>query len=127
MKVRDLKASDIQTLRAMAEASGCPYPDLETDPLTAVLVVADDDDRPIAAAAIEQIFQAYLWRDAGGSPYEAMAALRLLHEGMALCLREKGIKSVEAYLPPTMAQRFGRRLERTFGWTRNWKSWHKEF
>ena len=125
MTVRNLKASDIQPLREMAEASGHPYPE-PSDSLVAIQVVAGDDDEPIMAGAVEEIWQAYLWC-APGSPHERLAALRLLHEGMASRLREKGIKSVEAFLPPTVAQRFGRRLERTFGWTRNWKSWNKRF
>ena len=127
MRVRDVKTSDLQTLRAMAEASGYPYPDLESDPLVVVRVVVDDEDQPIMSGEIEQLWQAYLRCDASLPPHQRSAALRLLHEDMASCLREKGIKSVEAFLPPTAAQRFGRRLERTFGWTRNWKSWNKAF
>ena len=119
-----MRASDIPALRALAEASGYPYPTLGADPLAVALVVVNDDDEPIMAAAVEQIWQAYLWCGPA-SPHERMAALRLLHEDMASCLREKGIESVVAFLPPTVAACFGRRLERTFGWTKNWQSWTK--
>jgi hypothetical protein len=76
------------------------------------------------AAAAEQIWQMYLWCGAG-NPHEKVSALRMLHEELALCFKRKGIESVEAFLPPSLAERFGRRLERMFGWTRNWSSWNR--
>ena len=57
----------------------------------------------------------------------AEAAWKLIHKGMAEHLRPLGYTSVEAFLPPSVSERFGRRLERTFGWVKNWPSWTRRF
>ena len=44
MKVRPLKASDLPALKAMAEASGFPYPELAA--CEVVQVVVDENDQP---------------------------------------------------------------------------------
>lgn len=123
MKTRRLRESDIPVLRAIAEASGFPYPDLSIAPMEAIVVVVDDEDRPVMACAAERICQLYLWCGEFDRPHAKLFALRLLHETMAGELRRKGYKSAEAFLPPTLAERFARRLEKTFGWRPNWPSW----
>lgn len=123
MTVRSLREADIPGLHAIADASGFPYPDLAAGRLEAVLVVADDDDRPVMACAAERICQLYLWCGEFQRPHAKVFALRLLHEAMAKALKVKGYDSAEAFLPPSLAARFARRLERTFGWHPNWPSW----
>lgn len=123
MRTRALKNSDIPALRAMAEASGFPYPDLSAARLEAVVVVVDEEDRPLMACAAERLVQLYLWSGAFERPHAKVYALRLLHEAMAEELRRKGYTSAEAFLPPTLAKRFARRLEKMFGWAKNWESW----
>ncbi len=123
MTTRPLRESDIPTLRAMAEASGYPYPDL-AEPLEAVVVLADDQDRPVMAVAAKKLVELYLWCGKGLTPHENIAALRLLHEGMIEELKTKGYnEGVEAFLPPAISAKFGKRLEKTFGWVKNWESW----
>jgi hypothetical protein len=57
-----------------------------------------------------------------------MEALKLLHEGMANVLRDIGYNQVNVQLPPEIADSFGKRLERSFGWARNhWKIWGIRF
>ena len=127
MTTRQLRDSDITTLRELAVASGFPYPDL-TGPLEAVVVLADDEDQPVMAVAAKRLVELYLWCGKGMTPHQNIAALRLLHDAMADELKTKeydGI-GVEAFLPPSVAGKFGKRLEKTFQWTRNWPSWHKQ-
>lgn len=123
MHVRTLKESDIPGLRAMAEASGFPYPDLSAARLEAVMVVVDDDDRPVMACAAERLVQLYLYCGEFQRPHAKVFALRLLHEAMAAELRRKGYTSAEAFIPPALAKRFARRLEKMFDWRPNWPSW----
>jgi len=126
MRTRPLQDSDIPTLRAMAGASGYPYPDL-AEPLEAVLVLADDQDRPIMAVAAKKLVELYLWCGYEMSPHENIAALRLLHEGMVGELKAKGYNESNAFLPPQIAGKFGKRLEKTFGWVKGWPNWSRRF
>ena len=124
MRVRPLKKADIPALKAME--CGVPYPDL-TEGLEAVLVVADDEDRPVMAAAAKRLVEAYLWCGEFRLPLAKVAAMRLLQTEMERILAGKGYNGVEAFLPPQIAARFGKRLEKTFGWVKNWASWHRRF
>jgi len=124
MHVRALKQSDIPILRQMAEASGFPYPDPLK--LEAVRVVADDEDRPLMAAGAERLIQAYLWCGDFQRPHAKVFALRMLHDDMVVRLRAKGWTEINCFLPPAKALQFGRRLERTFSWVRNWPSWYRK-
>ena len=72
--------------------------------------------------AAERIVQLYLWVGEG-SPASKLAAMRLLHAAMTPALKAKGYTEANGFLPPELAARFGRRLERSFGWRPNWKSW----
>lgn len=125
MMVRGLKASDIPILEAMAQASGYPYPDPST--LEEIQVVVDEDDRPLMAVGAERILQLFLWSAKFERPLAKLHCLRLLHETMAITLRNSGYHSAEVFLPPVIAKKFGARLERTFGWIKNWQSWNKRF
>lgn len=126
MQARNLQPEDIPALNAMAQASGFPYPDL-AEPLEAVLVLVDDEGRPIMAVAARRLVELYLWCGKGMTPHQSIAALRLLHDGMGDVLKAKGYNSVEAFLPVSVSAKFGKRLEKTFGWWRNWPSWTRRF
>jgi hypothetical protein len=121
--IRPLEPRDIPALKAMAEASGYPYPNVDDPLVEAVLVVTDDEDRPVMAVAAKRLVELYLWCGKGMAPSESVAALRVLHEAMGEVLKAKGYHGVEAFLPPNVSGKFGRRLEKTFGWVRNWQSW----
>lgn len=120
MKTRGLKPSDIPILKEWAAASGFPY----IEPVDAVVVV-DEDDRPIMACAPRQIIELYLWADAGHAPPVKLHALRLLHDSMTPEMKRRGFGEVNAFIPPSIAEQFGRRLARSFGWVRNWPSFCK--
>ena len=127
MNCRSIVPSDIPVLRNMYEMSGLAYefPDLHA--MEEVLVVTDEQDRPIAAAAAERILQLYLWANDSIHPAARLRAVKALHEGMATRLREKGYNQVNCFLPPEMEKSFGRRLMQMFGWTPNWPSFARYF
>lgn len=114
-------------LERMAAASGFPYVDPRSEMVESCLVVVDDSDTPVMAVAAERIVQLYGWFDKDLPPVQKMTALRVAHWGMRLELMEKGYKSAEAFLPPSICERFGRRLMRSFGWVENWRSFCFKF
>ena len=111
----------------MAAASGFPYPDFDSPLIEDVWVVADEQDRPVMALAAERIVQLYLWAKPGAPPAERLHILRLLDEAVRPALKAYGYSEMNAFIPPELAKRFGRRLQRTFGWRPNWPSWCKLF
>ena len=129
MTIRALRQSDIPALQAMYVAQGFAYefPDLNGPLMEAVLVVEDDGGKILAAVAAERLVQLYFLCGDVEHPAAKLSIVRALHEHMAEALRAKGYHSAEAFLPPPIAETFGRRLERTFGWVRNWQSWTKGF
>ena len=126
MHARPLRADDIPILNGMAEANGFPYPALDDPLIEAVVVIADSEDKPIVACAAKRLVELYLYSGDNAAPVRLQAVDRL-HGAMAQALREKGYNGSEIFLPPQIAQKFGRRLERTWGWVRNWPSWTKRF
>ena len=129
MTVRPLRSSDIPILQELAERSGFPYPpDLSHPHIEAVLVAVDSEDRPIIAVAAKRLVEIYGYVDSERSPVVLLSAWKLLHGAMAQELRNLSYNSVEAFLPPSIAEKFGRRLERTFGWVKNhWSNWAIRF
>jgi hypothetical protein len=125
MRTRALRSTDIPALQAMAAESGLPYPDL-TAPLESVVVVVDAEDQPVMAGMAEKRVQGYLLCGELGTA-EKLRGLRMLHAAMADDLGRKGYREIDGFLPPAFAEKFGRRLERSFGWVRNWPSWAKTF
>jgi len=117
-----MRESDIEPLRKMHELSGFAYTlDLDGPHVECVLVVTGDDDQPIAAAIAERILQVGLL-SAEMKPAAKMAAIRLLHHHMAAALRALGWNEANSFLPPQVAEKFGRRLAKSFGWVKQWES-----
>lgn len=127
MRVRQLAPSDIPRLSELADASGFPYPDPYSPAIEAALVVCDDDGKIICAAAFERIVQGFLWIDKSAGPVRCLSAIRTIHEPMAEELRRQGYREANVFVPPQLERSFGKRLERCFGWVRNWPSWAKHF
>lgn len=122
MIVRPLQPSDVPILRGMAERSGYPYPD-PLEALEIIRVVADDDNKPLAAAAGKKLVEVYFWTGSFERPHAKLHAIRLLHDTMGPELKAMGYSFVEAGLPPEIEAVFGKRLKE-FGWFKNaWPSW----
>lgn len=128
MRTRYLRKTDIPKLKALFEKSGFAYqfPELEGPLIESVIVIVDENDEPIMAAAAERITQLYLWCG-DMHPAAKIAGIRILHEEMAEDLKAKGYSETNCFIPPELAKSFGRRLENTFQWARNWPSWCKRF
>ena len=126
MNIRELRTEDLPTLQAIGKANGFEYVDPKAADIESALVVVDDNGRFLMACAAERIVQLYLW-SAEFEPAAKLHALRLLHREMAVRLKQAGYTEANAFPPPQIAEKFGRRLERTFGWVRNWPSWAIHF
>lgn len=121
MRVRPIEFGDYVRLDELAMASGFEY----IAPPASTFVVVDDSGSIVMACGPRQIVELYLWADDTRDPAVKLAALRLLHETMAPDLKARGTKEVNAFLPPGIANKFGRRLAKMFGWKPNWPSWCK--
>jgi hypothetical protein len=120
LNIRQPRPSDLSTLQALAAATGTPWPSR----VELLLVVADDDDAPIAAFWAEQILGAGLCIGQM-PPLEAIHALRLLEAEAIPALRARGWRSIHAFVGPELEKAFGRRIIRTFGWVRCWTAFYK--
>ncbi len=128
MHARPLRPADIDTLTKRAAESGFPYPAFDDPLIEAVVVIADDDDLPITACVAKRLVELYMYPpEISVSTTRMFSAIAFLHKAMADTLRQKCYSSAEIYLPPQVSRIFGRRLERSFGWVRNWQSWVKKF
>ena len=126
MKVRDLLPEDLPHLQRVAAANGYEYVDPAGMDIEAAVAVLDDNGRLLMACAAQRIVQLFLWSE-DFEPAAKLHALRLLHREMAVRLKQAGYTEANAFPPPQIAEKFGRRLERTFGWVRNWPSWAIHF
>jgi hypothetical protein len=122
MTVRNYKPEDLPILQEMHRRSGFTYPFPDLEKLEAFQVVTDEDDKPIMAAGAEKILQLYLFCGQEDHPATRLHAMRLLHKALGKLL-SSNYTEANAFLPPEIAEKFGRRLEKTFGWVRNWSSW----
>lgn len=113
-----MRPSDIPALEAMATASGFPYPDLNDAMIEAVMVILDEEDRPVMACAAKRILELYLY--CGDlRPHAKLSAVRAFHQEMPEMLRAKGYNEVNAFIPDTVAAGFKRKLVKMFGWCEN--------
>lgn len=121
MIVREYTDADLDALRAMHRAQGFDYPlpDLRDPIFVSKLVLEDDAGKPVMAALARLTCEVYLLAaPKEGTPPERYARLLELHRAGADDLRMRGLDDAHAWLPPRIAQRFGRRL-RHFGWIRD--------
>jgi hypothetical protein len=128
MKIRLYKTSDEAALRTMHKAQGFEYefPDLMGRRMEGVWV-AEENGRILAAVAVERIVQTYFLCSPGLRPRVGASLFQAFESRIVPELSARGYNEANAFLPPSIAERFGRRLERSLGWTRNWKSWAKRF
>jgi len=78
--------------------------------------------RILGAALLRLTAEAYLLLDPrAGTPRERWQWLLALHEAARRDAWQRGLEDVHAWLPPRIAEKFGRRLER-LGWRRD-DSW----
>jgi hypothetical protein len=127
MICRSLQSEDLPKLQAIAAASGYPYPDLSGPDIEAVQVVVDEDGNVLGACAAKKVIELYLYKGLCPSPACTLSVVRNLHKALADDLRSKGWNEANVFLPPALVKSFGRRLEKSFSWVRNWPSWARRF
>jgi hypothetical protein len=119
--VRQYTDADLDALLAMhrAQSFDYPFPDLRDPIFVSKLVFEDDAGKPAMAALARLTCEMYLLLDPNaGTPQERYERLLELHRAGANDLRARGLDDVHAWLPPSIAQRFGRRLS-SLGWIRD--------
>ncbi|MFZ0703489.1 MAG: hypothetical protein WAN10_12840 [Candidatus Acidiferrales bacterium] len=119
--VREYTDADLSALLAMHRAQGFdyPFPDLRDPIFVSKLVLEGEAGRPAMAALARLTCEMYLLADPNaGTPRERYARLVEMHRVGANDLRARGLDDAHAWLPPRIAQRFGRRLQQ-LGWIRD--------
>ena len=145
MLIREYTEGDLDALRAIHAAQGFDYrlPDL-INPLFVTKLVLEGEpvahggslasflsastnspsprkgnSRILGAAFLRLTAEAYLLLDPHvGTPRQRWQWLLALHEAARRDAWLRGLEDVHAWLPPSIAQKFGRRLER-LGWRRD--------
>ncbi len=126
MTVRNLKSSDIPTLKEYAKASGFEYPEPNDINIEKVLVVVDDEDNPILAVAGKRLVEVFGWFNPNAGAELRNEAIKAIEIPMAEALKRLGYECAEVFPPPKLARRgLGRILSSRFGWYRNAQSWGK--
>jgi hypothetical protein len=144
MLIREYSEADLAALRAIHAAQGFDYalPDLRNPLFVTKLVLAneatasvvraqhaaplqqptlseDDPGKIIGAAFLRLTAEAYLLLDPrAGTPRERWQWLLALHAAAERDAWHRGLEDVHAWLPPPIAQKFGKRLAR-LGWLRD--------
>jgi hypothetical protein len=133
MLVREYRESDLDALRAIHAAQGFDYPppDLSNPLFVTKLVLSEADaegesnncqppqEKIIGAALLRLTAEAYLLLDPkAGTPRDRWRWLLGLHAATERDAWQRGLEDVHAWLPPRIARKFGRRIER-LGWRRD--------
>jgi len=124
VRVRPYTDSDLEELRRIHAAQSFPYafPDLRNPLFVTKIVLTDgkDANETIRGAALLRLTaEAYLLLDPSqGSPRERWQSLLALHAAAQQDAWQRGLEDVHAWLPPAIAKKFGRRIER-LGWLRD--------
>jgi hypothetical protein len=124
MKSRPLSPADIPVLQKLGASTGYEYPDIAGPHMEAVQVIEDDQGKIVAAAAAKSIIELYLWSDTERHPSTRLIAVKMLHEALIEELAKLQYHEANIFLPPSLIEKFGRRLQRSFGWRPNWPSFY---
>ena len=122
MLIREYQKEDLEALRSIHATQGFDYPlpDL-SNPLFVTRIVLEDkaQQKTLGAALLRLTAEAYLLLDPrAGTPRERWQWLLALHTAAERDAWRRGLEDVHAWLPPPIAKKFGRRLER-LGWLRD--------
>jgi hypothetical protein len=139
MRVREYTEHDLEALQAIHSAQGFEYtlPDLRNPLFVTKLVLAENapangnqageefsvsnsqSGRIVGAALLRLTAEAYLLLDPdAGTPRERWQWLLALQAAAERDAWQRGLEDVHAWLPPPIAKKFGKRLER-LGWIRD--------
>jgi hypothetical protein len=123
MLIREYQERDLEELRAIHASQGFDYalPDLRNPLFVTKLVLTTPGAKReiIGAALLRLTAEAYLLLDPrAGTPRERWQWLLALHAAAERDAWQRGLEDVHAWLPPPIARKFGKRVER-LGWVRD--------
>jgi hypothetical protein len=122
MPVREFKESDLDALKHIHTNQNFPYefPDLNDPLFVTKLVLTDEENNKVTAAVLLRLTaEAYLLLDPhSGTPTQRWQSLLTLHATAEREAWQRGLQDIHAWLPPSIAKTFGRRLQR-LGWVRD--------
>lgn len=137
MRIREYSEHDLDALRRIHAAQGFDYalPDLSNPLFVTKLVIANEEsaqrerDRPdvgqdgvaqiLGAVLLRLTAEAYLLLDPKeGKPRDRWQWLLALQAAAERDAWQRGLEDVHAWLPPAIASKFGKRIER-LGWLRD--------
>jgi len=121
VSVRAYTEADLDALRRMHEQQGFDYafPDIADPVFVSKLAVVDDSGQAVMASLARLTCEIYLLADSkAGTPRERYKRMLQLHNVAEHDLLSRGLDDAHAWLPPSIAKRFGRRLE-ALGWVRD--------
>ena len=132
MQIREYRQSDLDAVRKIHAAQGFDYalPDLNNPLFLTKLVVTDEDpnqdvspsspsQKIVGAALLRLTAEAYLLLDPrAGTPLDRWRWLLALHATSERDAWQRGLEDVHAWLPPPIANKFGKRITR-LGWVRD--------
>jgi hypothetical protein len=133
MRIREYTEQDLAALQAIHAKQGFDYPlpDLRNPLFVTKLVLTDNGDnlssgtqeagheRILGATLLRLTAEAYLLLDPqAGSPRERWQWLQQLHAATERDAWQRGLEDVHAWLPPTIAGKFGKHIAR-LGWIRD--------
>ena len=126
VKIRPYKETDLPILKEIYTKAGYnfDFPNLASDPFVGhVLIVVDEEDVPMMAAAVKSVPEIILLCAPGGTTHPLVKNARgisLIHETLRKVLTAEGHDEAFAFLPPEIERNYGRHLMRKFGWLKTW-------
>jgi hypothetical protein len=123
LKIRAYQPADLERLKQLHEQQGFgyPFPDLD-GPLFPVVEVGEEAGEIQICGALRVTAEAYLLMDGGyGTPRDRWQALLNIHEAVRRKATEAGFAEVQAFIPPEIAKRFGRKLAKLKWRTDKWE------
>lgn len=127
MIIRPYEPSDAPALQRIAEDSGFPYEPLDSPLIEAALVAVDDEGNVLAGATAKRIPELYFYKSKGLSPAATKSIISAFHPLMRAKLQHLHYTGANIFLAPSICERFGRRLQRSWGWIKNWDSFAIRF
>ncbi|MGH9714054.1 MAG: hypothetical protein ACRD5M_12225 [Candidatus Acidiferrales bacterium] len=121
MLVRQYTSADLDALREIHRRQGFDYafPDLADPIFISKLVLEDGAGHAVVASLARLTCEIYLLADPQASaPRDRFEWMLELHRAGERDLLARGLEDAHAWLPPPIAKRFGRRLEK-LGWIRD--------
>ena len=136
MQIREYRESDLAALRAIHAAQGFhyPLPDLSNPLFVTKLILSEAEaneespgaktdppqqEKIIGAALLRLTAEAYLLLDPEASTArDRWQWLLQLHAAAERDAWQRGLEDVHAWLPPPIAQKFGKRITQ-LGWNRD--------